>query len=381
MLNLQLATEQDRREAALIDKRRATEEERKKRIFNARQRLFGIDYSFLQKQIDEKRQRDAEAARIEKVFDEQRKKQDEIALALDKKEKQERVKLEREINYFRMCCQRPENRREFDLNDPNQRKKEVPVRTSDNDPRIGPSSAQKFEGEDLQSLDRAKMQQDQMKAWLDQQIKEKEAADKERQFAEETYREAILTRDQRALQLDNMEKECRKRLEDACLKFNRALADERKMEEMKRLKREHEDSFAEMYNFMTSDLLTENPEASQSNLGAGRKIGYMYKGMTLEEKKKIREYQIAQIEEMKKRKEFEKRRDREFDDFLNGTQSTIALMDKEQERKQRESVRQLAEENRKLAVEQKMRKEFLDKVVYTNRPTEEFYDQFNKSTR
>jgi hypothetical protein len=71
------------------------------------------------------------------------------------------------------------------------------------------------------------------------------------------------------------------------------------MEEMTRLKREHEDCLAEMYNFMTSDLLTENPDVSQSNLGPNRRIGYLYKGMTEEEKKQVREYQLAQIEEAK----------------------------------------------------------------------------------
>ena len=81
----------------------------------------------------------------------------------------------------------------------------------------------RFEGEDLASAERAKVQRDQVKAWLDQQIMEKEAADKERKAAEEAYREAIMARDQRALQLDKMEKECRKRLEEACIRFNRAL--------------------------------------------------------------------------------------------------------------------------------------------------------------
>ncbi|XP_044254489.1 RIB43A-like with coiled-coils protein 2 [Tribolium madens] len=381
MLNFQLTTEKDRREAALIDRRRAIEEERKKRIFNPRQRLYGIDYETLQRQIEEKRQREAQQARIDRIFDEQRKKNDEMALALEKKEKQERMKLEQEINYFRMCCQKPEDRREFDLNDPNLLKKAAPARTADDDPKCGPSSAQKFEGEDLVSIERAKVQRDQVKSWLDQQIMEKEAADKERKAAEEAYREAIKARDQRALQLDKMEKECRKRLEEACLRFNRALADERKIDEMKRLKREHDDCLAEMYNFMTSDLLTENPDVSQSNLGPNRRIGYLYKGMTVEEKKQVREYQLAQIEEAKKRKEFEKRMDREYDDYINGTQRTISLLDKEEARKQREMVKSLAEENRKLAVEQKQRKEFLEKVVYKNTPTSEFYDQFNKSTR
>lgn len=68
---------------------------------------------------------------------------------------------------------------------------------------------------------------------------------------------------------------------------------------MKRLKQDHEDSLAEMYNFMTSDMLTENPDVCQSNLGPNRKIGFLYKGMTDEEKKQVREYQLAQIEEAK----------------------------------------------------------------------------------
>lgn len=42
MLNLQLMTERDRREAAKINKRRAAEEERKNRIFNPRARLIGV---------------------------------------------------------------------------------------------------------------------------------------------------------------------------------------------------------------------------------------------------------------------------------------------------------------------------------------------------
>lgn len=68
---------------------------------------------------------------------------------------------------------------------------------------------------------------------------------------------------------------------------------------MEKLKREHDDCLAEMYNFMTSDLLTENPDVAQSNLGPNRKIGYMYKGMTDEEKQIVREMQLAQIDEAK----------------------------------------------------------------------------------
>lgn len=56
---------------------------------------------------------------------------------------------------------------------------------------------------------------------------------------------------------------------------------------------------AEMYNILTSDMMTENPDVAQSNLGINRKIGYLYKGMTPEEKSAVRKMQLAQIEESK----------------------------------------------------------------------------------
>lgn len=54
-----------------------------------------------------------------------------------------------------------------------------------------------------------------------------------------------------------------------------------------------------MFNAMTSDLLTENPDVAKSNLGPGRQIGYLYKGMTDEEKESMKSVLLAQIEEQK----------------------------------------------------------------------------------
>lgn len=51
--------------------------------------------------------------------------------------------MNREINTFRQIHQRPEDRRDFDLYDPNQLRNSLPARVADNDPRIGPASAQK----------------------------------------------------------------------------------------------------------------------------------------------------------------------------------------------------------------------------------------------
>ncbi|KAJ8969452.1 hypothetical protein NQ317_014600 [Molorchus minor] len=231
MLNFQLTTDRDRREAAALEQRKQFEEERKKRIFNPRQRLIGVDLNILERQIEEKRQRDLEQKNIDRIFEEQRIKDDEVALALERKEQAERQKIVTEISNFRKNYQKFEDRREYDLNDPNLIKKQIPPRLYDEDPRLGMSSCQKFEGEDLQNEQRSKIQREEVKAWLDQQVMEKNSI--EQKEAEDAYKAAIIARDQRALELDRMEKECRKKLQEACVRFNKALADEKLCQKQK----------------------------------------------------------------------------------------------------------------------------------------------------
>ncbi|KAH0999960.1 hypothetical protein HUJ04_008193 [Dendroctonus ponderosae] len=322
MLKLQLMTEKDRREAAYIERRRIQEEERKKRLFNPRQRLIGIDTQALQAQIEEKKKKELEVKRNDSIFENELKKADQIAITLEQKQREEQKKLQKEIETFRKNFQKPEDRREFDLNDPNGIKKQLPCRLHDDDPRLGPSSAQKFEGEDLSNEERLKLQKVQIKAWLGQQLIEREQAEKERKMAEDAYK-----------------------------------------------------------------------DVSQSNMGPGKKIAYLYKGMSEEEKLQIRREQISQIEEarskmllmylymFKKKKEMEARMQREFEAYINGTQQTIHLMDLELKRKHREELKKIADENLRLAEEQKSRKKFLNTIVYVNRATEDYFDQFNKSSR
>ena len=63
---------------------------------------------------------------------------------------------------FRKEYQRPEDRREFDINDPDFKRKSVPARVSDDDPRLTMSGMQKFDGEDLEYERRKKLQQKQI---------------------------------------------------------------------------------------------------------------------------------------------------------------------------------------------------------------------------
>ena len=57
------------------------------------------------------------------------------------------------------------------------------------------------------------------------------------------------------------------------------------------------------------------------------------------------------------------------------------MIERELERKRKDLEKAQADENRRLALEQKAHKEFLDKELYTNPPTAAYFMQFNTSTR
>lgn len=89
----------------------------------------------------------------------------------EEKELLQRRKNAEELNEYRRLYQRAENTREWDLNDRNQWKSLPPIRITDDDPRLGPSAAQIFQGEDLQAFERKKSQQKQLRNYFDQQVR------------------------------------------------------------------------------------------------------------------------------------------------------------------------------------------------------------------
>lgn len=73
------------------------------------------------------------------------------------------------------------------------------------------------------------------------------------------------------------------------------------------------------------------------------------------------------------KEEFDKRR------IVEAKAGMIA--EKQLERKEKELLKKLVDENQRLHYEQKSHQEYLDKVVYTNQPTAAYFMQFNTSTR
>lgn len=86
---------------------------------------------------------------------------DKVCVLLQKRQEYDIRELNKAVNEFRKSHQQPDTRKEWDLNDPDALKKDKPARVSDDDPRCGISSLQKFLGEDLNEKERKKLQQEQ----------------------------------------------------------------------------------------------------------------------------------------------------------------------------------------------------------------------------
>ncbi|XP_020298176.1 RIB43A-like with coiled-coils protein 1 [Pseudomyrmex gracilis] len=223
MLKFQQVTSEDRKLAVSIERKRLLEEARKSRIFNPRVRKIGIDKTYLDKQVEEKkRQHEWEQAR-ECQFDDALVRSSKLAAHLEKQQEEERRKIHKEIESFRRECQRIEDRRDYDLYDPKALKKSRS--TEADDPCVGVASAQKFEGEDPYFHERLKAQKEQMRHWIQQQKEERKAAEKVQQDTEKVYQEIILSRDKRAMMLARIEEEYRRKLTEVTTRFNRALVE------------------------------------------------------------------------------------------------------------------------------------------------------------
>uniref|UniRef100_A0A2C9JD92 RIB43A-like with coiled-coils protein 2 n=1 Tax=Biomphalaria glabrata TaxID=6526 RepID=A0A2C9JD92_BIOGL len=371
----------DYKQAAAIERRRAMEEERKTRIFNAKVRQIGIDKQAIDQQIfDRKQMEDYERKRHE-AFAADALRNDRIAVLLEKRQEQDIRALNEALNEFRALHQQPNQRREWDLYDPDGLKKDKPARVHDDDPRCGVASIQKFDGEDLNSKARKKLQNEQSRKWHEAQMRERERARRNQEEADRLYELKQRELDERAIQLQQAEEECRKAIDMATASYNDALKNEQRERERLKRQQEQDDNMTEIANHVFGDILTENPAVAQSAFGPHRVIPDRWKGMSPQQLEEIRKEQARQMAEAERLRQEEELRNREYDRQASANARAALLIEKELERKRKEIEKAQADENRRLAQEQKAHIDFLNKEVYTNSPTSAYFMQFNTSTR
>lgn len=371
----------DAKEYAAIESRKNREKERQDRIFNAKTRTIGVDLGALDTQVQQRKIReDTEKAR-DNAFMNDMVRNDKIGSMLEKRQEEDVRKLNRALNEFRMNFQKPETRKEFDLYDPDGKKKDKPPRVSDDDPRCGISSLQKFDGEDLNSKARKKLQEEQIREWSIAQKHERDEAEKQQKYTDHLYDLKRVELDQRAVELDIAETKCRNEIEKCRKDFNLAQVNERTEKQNLTKRQEQDDNFTEISNQVFGDMLTENPAVASSSFGPHRVVPDRWKGMTPTQLEEIRRIQDQQRQEKRRLREEEWQRDMEWDRQRVAMARAATILERQENSSQRRLRQEQDLANLRLAAEQAAHKKFLDKEVYTNPPTAQYFQQFNTTSR
>ncbi|KAJ3023708.1 Protein Tax-1 [Thoreauomyces humboldtii] len=367
------------RDAAIM-RRKHLDEERKQRIFDPKIRVLGIDVRALEDQIRTKnqiknveKQRDAE-------FDRTMRNTNAILQHLDSEASaQSRTQLQ-QLNAFRDSQQRPHQRRDYDLYDPQALRNDRPAREGDDDDRIGLSSCQRFEGEDLASAERKRLQKLQMKTWSQEGVwerrnKKMEEAGEKRQY--ENYQNDI---EQKVIQLQKAVKESRAEQARADRDYNQQLAELKRQREIEQKRHDEEQNTQEINRQVNGSFLTEQPDVF--NIGGGHQIRVdIFKGMTPAQKQYIQQVQDKQRQDAEMKKEAKKQEQERIARQEAANIRAAMLLEREKARQVREEAVGLREENKLKAEEQKMRQYYVNRVLYTNKPTDDYFGQFNTTSR
>ncbi|XP_064154976.1 RIB43A-like with coiled-coils protein 1 isoform X1 [Anguilla rostrata] len=364
--------------AMAIERRRASETARKERIFDTRNRVIGLDLSKLQRQVEEKRERERVEKVRDKAFESLSAMHDALLKQQFAEEERRRAELSQELVQFRATHQRAQDSRDADLNF-----KELALNPPVSEEELGPSSMQVFQGGDCMARERKKAQMEENERLLKAQTQEKEKMRIHKKQTELLWGRAQVQQDFRELQLDATEEKCRRDAQVALSKYNLAQAAERaQQQKMDRLKEEGE-NFMEVWHMMTSDLLTECPEAAErGGGGAGQRVLLdRWKGMSAEQMNAIHKQREEQLAERERLREAKRQREAAWDSL----QMAQSREGEEEEKRERERERQRRTEmdryNMQLAREQQAHQQYLEKNLYTNRPAASYFTQFGSSSR
>ncbi|XP_068046550.1 RIB43A-like with coiled-coils protein 2 [Anomalospiza imberbis] len=376
-----LGPQRELEEATALERRRWRELLRRDRIFDPRIRTIGIDKDALDMQVKERKIQEAAEKAEHERFVHDMKKNDKLMCLLEERQKNEIKDMNKALTEFQKNFQRPETRREFDLNDPQALKKDRPARVSDDDPRCSISGMQKFMGEDLNYDQRMKFQKEQLREWSLQQQKDWKNALADQKLADDLFDKFRIELDRKIMEEQRKEEESRCAVCTAIKNFNRIQAAEldhkKELEKAQKIK----DDMDEITCLLQGDFLSENPDQAIGPWGKHNMLVNRWKGMNQEQLMAIREFQKEQALEKQRVREQERRRDAEWDRQRLQAARAQLLWERHQQRQNQVQRRDLDVVNAELSQEQKAKNIYLKEQEYSNIPMDEFYAQFNTTTR
>ena len=371
----------DPQQECAIATRRALEVKRLKRIKDPKSRIMGIDTEALAAQVAEKQATAAADRALRMEYDNQRLHQDAQLAYLE----QERLRAERTkaqfIDQFRATEQGKEKSREYDLNDPLSKKKDLPGRIGDEDSRMSVSGLQKFRGEDLAYAQRIRVQQEELREWsyeLALKKAEQLAADMAR---DDAHAKRALEIDQMKLDLEATARMARTAANVAVAEYQLAQAAAKREREAAAQKAELQDNTEEIQCNLASDMLTENPVVGRSFIAPNRLRPDHYKGMSPAEQVAVIEAQDLQRTQNLVVAATAKADGAAIDAAMEATRRMGAYQDAQVAAMRADMRKQLMEDNLGIAKQQYAGKYHLNEKVYKNALDASFFDQFGTTSR
>jgi len=176
-----------------IMKKRQEEMARRTKILDTKRFRHGVPHDVLDKQVAEKKLA-ADAIKEQDAYhDRYRVISDQVAQVCENVRGEALRERQKAVTAYSLQHLRKEHRREFDLSDPNLIKTERPARDGDDDPRLGPSSVQCFEGEDFVAQQKKKEATKEMRDFLQYQIAMKQGARDREKESDRLYHESQVT--------------------------------------------------------------------------------------------------------------------------------------------------------------------------------------------
>lgn len=371
---------EDTKAAAQIRARQAREAERRERILDDKRRTMGLDVDSLKSQEQERkdrerRERDEHEAAVQEAL-----RQEQVILLLEQRKQEDLRKLRLEQNEFRAKNQTKESRATWDLNDPNALRNGGPIRGGDDDERLGPSSLQKFEGEDLKRGDTVRDQKSKQREWAQQQMAARQEQQAEVDAATRLEHLRLLEQTRAAEEIDQSMRRARTNAKHDATQRNLEEAERRRQEADERRRKEEEDNMKHMLATVHGTLLSEDPkQAVPANPGRMKILPDRYKGMTPDEIKAIRDEQSKQAQYNATRRRESKQEEEEVDKGMHAVNKQVHLMERAQDRARKEMLMKTAQENSQLASTQRTKRGV--EVVAKNEVSEDFFSQFGTSSR
>jgi len=361
-----------------MTRRRNAELERRLRIFDAKRRTIGVDKEFLDQQVVEKAERQKAERERQRVEDRQFMGVNRELQLIEKEKNARRFQAEKDSREFSLQNLHFASRDVFDLNDPKAVTKDVPARLGDDDPRMGPASMQKFNGEDLLRDERLRQQKHAMCDTLQQQVFEKKMlgvqGDADRDSFAQQAQEVISIRNeieadehaQRSAIMAGYKAELQAKI--------LAGADAKSAEQM----RNQADNQREL-DFHAADTFLQ--ETRPHIMPNGKALPSLYKGATRSERVEVFGQQQEQAEQNRLRRAGEGAEDREHAFTVNMTRKALVLAEREKQRRKRAMEKHTAHSNLSSVEARKAAAAEAGPDAHKNKVHPQFFEQFGVGTR